>query len=69
MVHVPDHDGRHVHRVATVSHHLLQEGVHRAHRIGGGHADGLGVGGGVLDGQPLVIAQVGVALGEAVGAH
>ncbi len=64
-----DYDGRHVHGVATMSQHLLHEGVDRAHRIDGGDGDGFGGGRGVLDGQPLVIAQVGVALGEAVGAH
>src|SRR6266702_390711 len=65
MVQVPDHDGRHVHGVATVPHHLLPAGVDGAHRTGGAYADGLAVGRGVLDGQPLIITQVAVALGEA----
>ena len=60
------HHRHHVHRGTTVSHHLLGKGVDRAHPIGDRHVHRLGGGGRVLDGQPLVIAQVGVALREAV---
>ena len=66
MEHMLLHNRHHVHRGTTVSHHLLGKGVDGADRIGDGHIHRFGVGGGVLDGQPLVIAQVGVALREAV---
>ena len=49
-----------------MSHHLLCEGVDRAHPIGDRHVHRLGIRGRVLDGQPLVIAQVGVAFRKAV---
>ena len=66
MEHMLLHHRHHVHRGATVSHHLLGEGVDRADCIGDRHIHRFGVRGGVLDGQPLVIAQVGVAFREAV---
>ena len=60
------HNRHHIHRIAAVSHHLHREGVDRAHPIGDRHIHRFGGGRRVLDGQPLVIAQVGVAFGEAV---
>ena len=66
MEHMLLHHRHHVHRVAAVSHHLHRKGVDRAHPIGDRHIHRFGGGRRVLDGQPLVIAQVGVAFREAV---
>ena len=69
MEHMLLHNRHHVHRGTAMPHHLLCEGVDRADPIGDRHIDRLGIGGRVLDGQPLVIAQIGVAFRKAVVAH
>ncbi len=69
VVEVLDDRCHHVHGVATMPKHRDREGVDGAHRIGDGRGDRFGVGGGILDGEPLIVAEVGVALGKAIITH